>query len=595
MIILGLNAFTRDASAALVIDGRVVAAVEEARLTRVPHAGGFPAAAIRACLEIAGVTIADVDRLAVARRPERNMTGPILYALAGRSSYPPELRAALEKAGESFDWKELVARALEVDAGALGFAVHTIEHQLAHAASVFYSSPFEEAAILTVDSVGDYCSTLLARGRGAAIEPIERVLFPHSLGLFFAMISQLLGFDPVAGGAKTMGLAASGGPRFLEEMRTVVLPAKNAAFELAVEWFAHPADGGPVLPVEGEPRTSPLYSRLAVERFGAPRAAGTPIGERERDLAFACQRVLEERLVETAARLKRLSGAEDLVYAGEVAMNCTANRALRRAGIFRSVGVAPVPGDSGTAVGAALEVAVAHGAPRARVALAAQRTDLGPAFGAERVRAALAAREIPFRETADVAAETAAALDSGAIVGWFAGRMEFGPRALGHRSVLADPRRRSSADRLRARLSHREAYRSFGASVPLAEAARFFEDAAPSPFMLDAFRARPEAAQAIPAVLHADGTTRVHTVVRGTNPALHDLLEAFGARTGVPALLNTSWNQDGEPIACTPEDALRSAIRGGLDVLVMDGIMADLRGLAAAPAPASEPAEAGAV
>lgn len=571
MVILGLNAFHPDAAAVLLVGGKVIAAVDEERLTRVKHAGGFPARAVRACLEIAGVRPEDVDHVAFSRYPEQNMAGPILYALSGRSSYAPELRAALEEAAAPIAWRELVAQALEVDPARLRFQVHAVEHQLAHAASAFYASPFTEAAILTIDTVGDYCSTLLARGAGGRIETLERVLFPHSLGLFYAMVSQLIGFQATGDESRTMGLSAFGGERYLDAMRRIVRHARNAPFELDLDWFRHNADGEPVRPVEGAPRAPALYSEKAVERFGPPRPKDAPIGERERDLAFAAQRVLEERLVDIAARLRRKAGAEHLVYAGQVAMNCVANRALRRAGLYRSVNVAPVPHDGGTALGAALEVAVRQGSPREALVHAGKRNDLGPSFPKARVKEALRARGLAFEEPQDPAGDTAEALAQGEIVGWFSGRMEVGARALGHRSVLADPRRAEIGERLRRTLSHRETYRSFGASVPLEAAARFFEDAAPSPLMLDAFRARAEAAQKIPAVVHKDGTTRVQTVTREDHPHYHALLEAFGARTGVPLLLNTSFNADA-PIVCTPEEAIDTALACGLDRLVLEGV-----------------------
>ncbi len=594
MVILGLNAFNPDAAAVLLVDGKVVAAVEEERLSRVRHAGGFPSGAIRACLEIGGISIGDVEHVAFARRPERNMGGGILYALAGRSSYTPELRAALEEAAQPIDWHALFAGALNIAEDKLRFDVHAVEHQLAHAASAFYASPFNEAAILTVDTVGDFCSTMLARGRGAEIEVLERVLFPHSLGLFYGMVSQLLGFEAVGDESKTMGLAAFGSDRFLDDMRKIVRPGKSGAFELDLDYFSHNADGEPVRLVESAPRVATLYSEQAIRRFGPPRRRGEPVGERERDLAFAVQRVLEERVVETATRLRRLSRCEHLVYAGQVAMNCVANRALRRAGLFRSIGVAPAAVDSGTALGAALHAAIGLGCPREKIAAEGERVDLGPGFGEARAAAALEARGIPFRKpaAADRIAETAAALDGGDLVGWFEGRMEFGPRALGFRSVLADPRRASSVERLRRTLSHRETYRSFGASVPLESAAQLFENPAPSPAMLDAFKANPAAAQKAPAVVHADGTTRLHTVVREANPAYYDLLVAFGARTGLPLLLNTSFNAD-EPLVCTPEEAIACALRARLDRLVVDGLVAELPRDASTADPDREPVGVG--
>lgn len=581
MVILGLNAFHPDAAAVLVVDGKVAAAVEEERLSRVKHAGGFPERAIKAVLEIAGKSPEEIDHVAYARHPEKNMAGPILYALSGRSSYTKELRAALEEAAAPVAWRDCIAQAVGTSADKLRFEVHAVEHQQAHAASAFHASPFHEAAILTLDTVGDYGSTLLARGAGSVIEPLEKVLFPHSLGLFYGMVSQLIGFEATGDESRTMGLSAFGGDRYLDAMRKVVRHARTTAFELDLDFFSHNADGEPVRPVDGSPRTRTLYSEKAVQVFGAPRPKDAPIGERERDLAFAAQRVLEERLCDVAARLRKRTGADHLVYAGQVAMNCVANRALRRAGLFRSVTIAPAPHDAGTALGAALEVAAKLGAPRSSLAAAGRRNDLGPSFGKARVKEALTARGIAFQEPADVAQETARALDEGLVVGWFEGRMEFGARALGRRSVLADPRRADMGERLRRTLSHRESFRSFGASVPLEAAARFFEDAAPSPLMLDAFRALPEAAAKLPAVVHRDGTTRVHTVTREEAPAFHALLEAFGARTGVPLLLNTSFNADA-PIVCTPEEAIDCALAAGLDLVVIEGVSARLKGLDAA-------------
>jgi carbamoyltransferase len=291
-----------------------------------------------------------VDVLAVARRPERNMSGPILHALAGRSSYGEALRAALEDAARPIDWRGLVARATGRPAAALGFEVRPVEHLTAQAASAFARSRLDEAAILVVDGAADYCSTLLARGRGAAIEPLERVLFPHSLGIFYAMVAQLAGL----GEAGLAELSRSGGPRLLDAMRAVVRPGRGAAFELDLDFFRHAASGAPLAPVGEIPREEPLYSDAAVARFGPPPGPGAPPGARERDLAFAAQRVLEERLVDLAARLRGRSSAADLVYAGSLAANAPAAAALRRSDLFRAVEVARARPGPAAAMGAAL-------------------------------------------------------------------------------------------------------------------------------------------------------------------------------------------------------------------------------------------------
>ena len=565
--ILGLNAYHGDAAAALVVDGELVAAAEEERFNRIKHVAGFPSLAARWCLEAAGLTAADLDHVAVSRDPTANV-GPDLVRTIRHGASARYLKERLDHAALPRDVGAALAVACGLERGGLRAQVHDVEHHLTHAASAFLVSPFERAAILSVDGFGDFCSTMLAVGRGTTIEVLDRVLFPHSLGMLYAALTQYLGFPHYGDEGKVMGLAPYGDPApHRRTLRDVAAPA-GELFALNLDYFTHDEEGVDMLWDEGAPSIGRIFSDKLVDALGPARDPGEPIAQRHMDVAASLQELLEEIELHLVARLRERTGLQELCLAGGVTLNAVANGCLLREHAVERLYLPPAPGDSGTAVGAALHVwHHTLGNPRGFVMADAYT---GPSYDDEQLSAALANAGLAAERLSDDAlfATVAERLDAGEVVGWFQGRLELGPRALGNRSILADPRRAELRDVLNARIKHREPFRPFAVSI-LAEAlGDWFEQAHPSPFMGLVYRIRRERRAEIPAAAHVDDTCRVQTVEAEVAPRYHRLLEAFRQRTGVPLVLNTSFNEN-EPIVRTPEEALDTFRRTHLDVLVL--------------------------
>jgi carbamoyltransferase len=560
-VILGLNAYHGDAAAALVVDGGLVAAAEEERFNRVKHCAGFPAEAVRWCLADAGVEPGDLDHVAVSRDPRANLWPKLHRALRTRPSY---LKARLENARLIGDIGGELERVLGSPVRA---ELHNVEHHQAHAASAFFVSPFEEAAILSVDGFGDFASTLLAAGRGNRFEVLERVLFPHSLGIFYTAITQWLGFPKYGDEGKVMGLAPYGDPeRHLEQMREVV--RLEGLFELGLDYFAHPREGVDLTWADGTPTIGRLYSEKLVESFGEPRP--------DEDVAAALQAVLEEAYLHLVRELGRRTGLPNICLAGGVALNAVANGRIRPETGFDGVFVQPAAGDSGTAVGAAFWVWNQHlGRPRGFVM---EHAYTGPGYSEEECAAAVGAAGLEAARLGDeeLFPEVARRIAAGEVVGWFQGRMEFGPRALGNRSIVVDPRRADMKDVLNARIKHREPFRPFAPSILAEATGDWFEQDYPSPFMVLVYKTRTEKRSEIPAVNHVDDTGRLQTVEERVNPRYHRLISEFARLTGVPIVLNTSFNEN-EPIVMSPEHAVDTFTKTRMDTLVLENLLVSRR------------------
>ncbi len=557
MNILGFNS-THDASAALVRDGRIVCAVEEERFSRRKHHYGFPARAIRACLEAGGVAFADLDHVAFYWNPRK---GLLPFALHVLRHLPRSLAYFDHQPGI---WKRFVSlrRRLRREYGYRG-PLHFLDHHGNHIASAFWPSPFREAAALTVDGTGEWETTVLAHvgedGRPAVLHSIP---YPHSVGKLWETLTQYLGFRPNSGEGKVMGLAPYGRPALLDRFRDLVRLEPGGRFRLNLDYFDFHL---------GRERK---FSDRFVRVFGPPRKPEGPLEPRHEDLAYALQAVTEEILLALARVLHERTGSPRLVLAGGVALNSVANGRIQRETPFEEIFVQPSAGDAGAALGAALrvwhEVLDRGSAGRHRM----EHAYLGPEFPPERMRAALLGKGLSPRTSEDVSREAAERLARGEILGWYQGRMEYGPRALGNRSILADPRRVEMKDILNARVKHREGFRPFAPLVTAEAAPDFFETGGrEAPFMLRVFRVRPEKRELIPAVVHVDGTARVQTLRRSQNPRAYDLVARFGRLTGVPVVLNTSFNVRGEPIVCTPEDAVACYLGTGLDTLVLGDLV----------------------
>jgi carbamoyltransferase len=555
--ILGLNAYHGDAAAALVVDGELVAAAEEERFNRIKHCAGFPAEAARWCLSDAGLEPSDLNHVAVSRDPRANLWPKLRRAVRTRPRY---VKARLENARRVGTVRDELERALGSPVRA---ELHRVEHHHAHAASAFFVSPFEEAAILSLDGFGDFASTLLAVGRGNRFEVLDHVLFPHSLGILYTAVTQWLGFPKYGDEGKVMGLAPYGDPeRHLHEMRELV--RLDGLFELGLEYFLHPREGVDLTWAEGTPTIGRLYSDRLVQLFGESRP--------DENVAAALQAVLEEAHLHLVRKLERRTGLPDICLAGGVALNAVANGRIRPETGFDGVYVQPAAGDSGTAVGAAYWVWNQHlGKPRGFVM---EHAATGPEYTEDECVEAVRAAGLKASRLADdeLFPEVARRIADGEVVGWFQGRMEFGPRALGNRSIVADPRRAEMKDVLNARIKHREPFRPFAPSILAEATGDWFEQNYPSPFMVLVYKTRPERRAEIPAVNHVDDTGRLQTVEKRVNPRYHRLISEFARLTRVPVVLNTSFNEN-EPIVMSPAQAVETVLKTRLDTLVLGNLV----------------------
>jgi carbamoyltransferase len=574
-VVLGINAYHSNASSALLVDGRLVAAVEEERFTRMKYDVAFPASSIRFCLDAAGMGPGDIDHVAVAGNPLANVGRKLRFVLstrAGRKMAPTRLDlVALLRI------KRPLAEILDVDPRMLRARVHMVEHHLAHMSSAYYASPYETAAVASLDGFGDMVSAMWGTARGSKISVMGEVNFPHSLGWFYLAFTQYLGFRKYGEEYKVMGLSSYGEPEFLDAMRDVVR-IEGMHYRLNMLYFRHLREIQPLTWRQGTPVQPPVWDEGMVRTFGAVRSGpDEPIEQRHRNVAASLQRRLEEVVLRFLSELQRRTGLSSLCLAGGVALNAVANGRIRDVTGFTNVFIQPAAYDGGTSLGAAYYVYhQALGHPRHH---AMDDAYLGPSFDERGCRRALEAGGLRFRRLGDDAlvAQTARALADGRVVGWFQGRMEFGPRALGNRSILADPRRPEMKDILNERIKHREPFRPFAPSILEEATGDYFEDAHPSPFMLMAYRVRTKKRDSIPAPTHVDGTGRLQTVRREHNPRYYDLLDAFGRVTGVPVLVNTSFN-DNEPICCTPEEAVETFRRTRMDILVLGNLYAEKEG-----------------
>ncbi|HEY2074116.1 MAG TPA: carbamoyltransferase [Gaiellaceae bacterium] len=565
--ILGLNAYHGDAAAALIVDGELVAAAEEERFNRIKHVAGFPALAAQWCLAEGGIRPEDLDHLAVSRDPRANVGQKLLRTIRHGAS-ARYLKARLQNAAKIRDVKTALAESLGVERDALRAQVHNVEHHQAHVASAFFVSPFDEAAILSVDGFGDFCSTMTAVGNGNSFRVIDRVLFPHSLGIFYAAFTQWLGFPHYGDEGKIMGLAPYGDPApQLKAMRDVI-HTDGGLFTLNLDYFTHDKEGVDMTWDDGSPTIGRIYSDKLVETFGPAREPGAEITAHHMSVAAAMQKRLEEVYLHIVTHLQETTGMTNLCLAGGVALNAVANGRIRPETGFDGLYVQPAAGDSGTAVGAAYYVwnQELH-EPRGFVMTHAYT---GPEYSDEEIASAFRAAGLaPTRlDDDEIFSSVAARIAEGDVVGWFQGRMEFGPRALGHRSIVADPRRADMKDILNARIKHREEFRPFAPSILADAVGDWFDQDYASPFMVLVYKTKPDKRDKIPAVNHVDDTGRVQTVEREVEPRYYRLIEEFAKLTGVPVVLNTSFNEN-EPIVRTPAEAVDTFMKTHMDVLVL--------------------------
>jgi carbamoyltransferase len=575
MITLGVNAYHGDVSAAVLRDGAVVSAVEEERFRRVKHWAGFPEQAIRACLSAAGVTSFDVDRFAISRDPRANLGRKLLFTLQNRPGIGV-VRDRLRNTGRVARVAETMADALELDIQHVRRRMVWVEHHPAHLASAFFVSPFDEAAVCAIDGFGDFVSTSMAIGRDRHLNMEERTYFPHSIGLVYLAITQYLGFPKYGDEFKVMGLAPYGRPDHVDALRRLIRLKPNGGFELDLSYFRHHSDGVHMTWDEGEPTIAAVYTPKLSELLGPERKPDEALEPRHEAIAASLQVVFEEVVFHVLNALQERTGLSRLCLAGGCAMNSVMNGKIRERTPFKEVYIQPAAADNGTALGAALYVQ--HHVLGDSRRFVMEHAYWGPEFDEAAMRAALAARRLELdaqgcavsrlRDEDELCAWTAERIAEGKIVGWFQGRMEWGSRALGNRSIVADPRRPDMREIINTKIKFREKFRPFAPSILEEALDTYFVGAVPDPFMIQVYPVRPEKRSVIPAVTHVDGSGRLQTVSRRTNPLYWRLIRAFEKLTGVPVLLNTSFNEN-EPIVHKPEEGLDCFLRTRLDVLVL--------------------------
>jgi carbamoyltransferase len=572
-LVLGLNAYHGDASACLVRDGALVAAAEEERFRRIKHWAGFPSEAIRYCLDEAGAAPEDVAHVAINQDSRANLVEKVSYTLARRPSLGmvlDRLRNKQKRAGVEEELANVFGRPWRG-------RVHGVEHHLAHLGSAFLVSPFEEAVAVSVDGFGDFASAAWGVGRGGEVEVDSRVYFPHSLGIFYQAMTQFLGFPHYGDEYKMMGLAPYGEPKYLGEMRRLVRPQDDGTYELDLQYFRHHSDKVEYEWESGSPVVGALYSGALLDLLGPARAADAPLEQRHRDLARSAQAMYEEAFFHLLQHVHERYRLDALCLSGGCAMNSVANGKVYQKTPFRRLYIQSAAGDAGGAIGAAF---VASG----RIARGNGQRFLmdhaywGPAYSEREIGALLDAKSTQLREQKCSLAEvrdagelcraTARVIADGKVIGWFQGRMEWGPRALGNRSIVCDPRKADMKDVLNRKIKRRESFRPFAPSILREAVAEWFETDDDVPFMMQVYQIRPEKRPLIPAVTHVDGSGRLQTVHRDTNARYYRLIEAFRELTGVPLVLNTSFNEN-EPVVCRPAEALDCFLRTRMDALVL--------------------------
>ena len=567
MYILGINAYHGDASAAIIKDGRLIAAVEEERFNRIKHCAGFPEHSIRYCLEAAGVGLEDLDHIGISRDPSAHLHKKILYA-ASRFGVLRQAKNRLANTAKVRDLREELARVFGVSKRTLRAGFHNVEHHLAHLASCFFVSQFKRAALLSIDGFGDFISTMWAMGEGNSIEVLGQVQYPHSTGIVYTATTQFLGFPHYGDEGKVMGLAPYGQPRFINQFREIIRTEERGQFRLQLDYFRHHAEGVEMSWNHGSPVIGRIFAEEFCKTFGPAREPGAPLTDRERDIAASLQLRLEEIAFHVLDHLHEQTKLTDLGLAGGVAYNSVMNGKILLNTPFKRVFVQPAAGDSGTALGVCYHL---HNQvlklDRGESMIGAYT---GPEFNNDDVLLALQQSNLKFEGYTDDEVTRRAARDiaDGLVVGWFQGRMEFGPRALGNRSIVADPRRAEMKDILNERIKKREPFRPFAPSVLEERVGEYFEQTHTAPTMLMVYQIKPEQRDKIPAVTHVDGSGRLQTVSRKLNQRYYQLISDFAELTGVPIVLNTSFNEN-EPIVCTPQQAIDCFLKTRMDALYL--------------------------
>ncbi|MSP25978.1 MAG: carbamoyltransferase [Myxococcales bacterium] len=575
--ILGINAYHGDAAACLVRDGVLVAAVEEERFRRIKHWAGFPSEAIAYCLAEAGLALGDVEHVAINRDPKANW-GPRLRFVAANRPSLAKIADRLKNRAKVLGVGDELARAFPGQR--VSAKVHHIEHHRAHLASAALVAPFDRCAAVSVDGFGDFASAAWGLAEGGQVKVSEGVYFPHSLGAFYTAITQFLGYPHYGDEYKVMGLAPYGEPRMLDAMRELVRTKPDGTYELELSYFRHHTDKLDFEWKGGAPSFGDLFNEKLCELLGPRRQPDEPLTQRHKDLARSAQARYEECFFRLLNTVHAKYGVDALALAGGCANNSVANGKVRRRTAFKRVYVQAAAGDAGGALGAAF--AVHHELVRGGPRFVMDHAYFGPGSTPQQIDVCVAAHRSELdlagcsvetvADESQLCTRTARAIAEGQVVGWFQGRLEWGPRALGNRSIVCDPRRADMKEILNRKIKRRESFRPFAPSVLRESVAEWFEDDDDVPFMMKVFPIREEQRARIPAVTHVDGSGRLQTVTQAQNPRYYRLIRAFFEQTGVPMVLNTSFNEN-EPVVCRPEEALACFLRTRMDVLVLGDVV----------------------
>jgi carbamoyltransferase len=567
MNILGFNCYGHDSAAALIVDNKIVFAVEEERINRKKHSGDVPIDSIKECLKYAGLKLSDIDHVTFFWKPSISYSKVPIFLLKYFAKIPSLLReqrnfsveenlGMLNYLGKMKKLPQTLRENFPDDN--TSFKFHMIEHHLCHAASAFFCSPFEDAAILTIDGAGEWTTAMLAHGNGNRIEKLSTIDTPYSLGAFYQAVSRHLGFALIEGPGKLMGLASYGNHESEEyhKMKKLIKLTDNGGFKLDMSYFCYHYT-----------RKTGVTKKFT-DLFGPSKTEGKNWNEKELNVAAAAQHIVEDVILHMARHLKRITQSKNIGIAGGVGLNSVANGLIAKEGIFDNMYIQPAAGDSGTSLGSALYLN--HAVLGNKREFVMGSAFLGPGYQDAEYESAIRNFNLPYVKTQNnYAAFAAKKLNEGKILGWFQGRMEFGPRALGNRSIIASPLIAEMKNVLNARVKFREGFRPFAAIVLEEDCSKYFDCAYPNPFMLLVYSVLQEYREKLPAITHVDNTVRIQTVNQAENPQMRGLLEAFKKETGYSVLINTSFNIKGEPIVCTPSDAVHSFARADMDYLII--------------------------
>lgn len=569
MYILGLNAYHGDSSACLLKDGKIINAIEEERIRRIKHWAGFPSESIKFCLKDAGITISDVDHITIGRNPSAHLGKKILSSLKKLANFQ-FIKDRVSNIKKVTSLKSEIAAGLGVSESSFRAEIKHIEHHRSHLASAFFVSPFEESAILSIDGFGDFSSTMIAVGKGNQIKVLDSVTYPHSLGIFYTAFTQFLGFPWYGDEYKVMGLSPYGEPKYVDRMKKIVRLLDNGLFELDESYFIHSTEGVAMTWDNGAPFIGRIYSDRMIKEFGQPRDKDETLTQYHKDLAASVQKHCEDVIFHILNHLQKRTGLKNICIAGGVAQNSVANGKVLQLTDFENIYIPSAGYDAGTAIGSALwHYHQILGMERKYFVRDAY---FGAQYSDDEIERELKEAKVNYKRCSsdsETIEQTAQILADGAVIGWFQGRTEFGPRALGNRSVLVHPGRPDAKDLINSKIKRRESFRPFAPSILREYVNEYFEQEDDVYFMEKVFPIRIEKRNGLPAVTHVDGSGRLQTVHKDVSPKYYALIDKFREKTGMPILLNTSFNEN-EPIVNHPKEAIDCFLRTEMDAIVLE-------------------------